>query len=546
MTDPTPTSPPETERTPDGTTPPTSGDPGSTESAEERARREATERVTALVQLVIWIGVLGVVALAIVFLAVRISNLWGGVTRDYNATIILSSEPLADDAISPEQQNAVTALEQANAALNEATALTERAEDAVDATGLVLSFLEGATVLVTLAFGAAAYIGFRNSQETREEFRTLHNEAREHVDEIDRLYRQIEPHVERLEKLPEFEREQAEQTKNMQDIFLHLLRANLELRLKNYKEAYDAVQHVLDSDPDNAQALYMAGWIELQYRESPDGDAQEQGIQRLRDALRQVPNWPAAQAACGVLLRRRAEHINDDPDRREALFAEAESMLRTALNSNWRLIDLNMESFWGPLAGLLRSRTFENRERWDEATRLYERAREVTPGSSYPAGNLATMYLYQSKAGTLDAAAREQKMRDALDLFSETRRLAQAELSLVPNDYYHMMDVAMSAWVLAYAPEAYLPPAEQEQQAALRDEATIKFQQALKMRPTQEMLSVSRRGWDALRQNCPEGDEWQPLRAALEDAYGTMNHELNRTGQKSDTPHDQHDQQGEG
>src|SRR5574341_646453 len=49
----------------------------------------------------------------------------------------------------------------------EAQAASQRADEATQSAALLLSFLEGASVLVALALGGAAIYGFRNSNETQ-------------------------------------------------------------------------------------------------------------------------------------------------------------------------------------------------------------------------------------------------------------------------------------------------------------------------------------------------------------------------------------------
>lgn len=497
---------------------------GNTDDSEQKELERRREQITFRLQVVIMLALFFTAVLATTVIAVRLYNLAGFTlgTREYRYTVLLTSEAVPDDPAVVGQINAETVLGQAQDTLDTAIDVKDRADDAVNSAETILSFLEGATVLVGLALGAAAYVGFRNSQETREEFQELSASASKQLDELrkDKLDFQTaiqaaDQYKEELQKIPTFRsgiEHQIEKiaetvdnlntvSSSLQENYLDLLQATQELRLKNYEEAYRAVQSVLAREADNRQALYMAGWLENQYIPGK----QTIGAEHLRQVTEKNSDWPAARAAYGVVLRRQAEHAKN-ADEKARLFSQAEGMLRIALAVNPNLIDLNHESFWGPLGGLMRSQG-----RLEEAEDAYRRACRITPGSSYPAGNLAVMLL------------RRGAHAEALERFAQTSKLAQAELSLVPNDYYHVMDVAMASLVLGYAPEQTLIKALGEEiedtvaihQRDYRREAQAKFDQALDMEPTREMLSVSQRGWNNLREYSPQGAEWDALREQL-------------------------------
>jgi tetratricopeptide (TPR) repeat protein len=347
---------------------------------------------------------------------------------------------------------------------------------------MLLSLLEGAGVLVGLAIGAAAFYGLRNSRETREEFKEISKDAKEQLAQLrkyDEYLKQLPAQAATVEKLKV---EQAALLDNLQSNFLDLFQAYQELGLRNYREAYDAAKRVLARDATNPQALYIAGWLEFQYVEADLDD----GILHLEQALKQVPTWPSAKAALGVLLRRKGLRASTENER-AMYMVQAEAQLREALNGlNFDLIDPNMESFWGPLGGALR-----DSGRYEEAITAYENACQVTPGSSYPRGNLAALYLMKVQAG-------EMSEKRALDTFRETRNLARVELSQVPNDYFLMMDIAMASAILGH------------EQAGEFETAQKWLDQALDLPGvTPELRSVSIRGWGYLRDYCPT--EWDPV-----------------------------------
>jgi tetratricopeptide (TPR) repeat protein len=495
---------------------------------EDAAESAWPERV---LYFLILVAVLLLVLLMIATAAVRLFNLreTNRSTRSVQWTITLpqatpasagQSEAPAAGAPTPgpvlsEDQRAQAAFQGASDALAEANAANAAAQDAVNSVETMLNFLQGAGFLVALALGAAAIYGFRSAQDTRKELKDevkelgdTRTELKDEMREFKDIRREVDQHREALRSLPDalhhiesLEHDVRESLAHIQPIFLDLLQANQELRLRNYEEAYTAIKRVLDLDPDNPLALYTAGWLELQYIPNQ----LEQGIKHLERAVTLRPDWPTAMAAYGVVLRRQA--LMTSGTARRDLFNRALGLLQQALGLNHNLIDLNLESLWGPVAGIWR-----DVGKYDEAIEAYERARNVTPGSSYPHGNLAALYLRKEKYEP-DSGYRER----ALDMFQKTQELARAELTLVPNDYYHVMDIAMSTMVLGRR-----DPANYER-------AQDTLAEALKLEPAPEMLGVSRRGWVNLLEYCPDG--WTDLKEHLQAALDRISQAIEESRQ---------------
>lgn len=428
----------------------------------------------------------------------------------------------------------------------DAQAILDRANDAVDSASLVLSFLEGASVIVAVALGAAAFYGYRETQQLRQELtdklkeidqRSVESDKRlertiegintalvakfKEIDErsleadrrlertsqtMNRLAEDIEkqmPQVgEFLTKAPEILKTHNTLKTTIDDVAL-LLQADQEFRNRNFSEAYEFCQQVLAHDPDNLLALYIGGWIEVHYLGPKK--AVEGGIANLKkavDRLNMLPfNWYTVYATYGVALRRHAMDVRDtDPHEFQKLIHQAEGYLKLALGNSPRLVDFNRESFWGPMGGLQR-----DIGRIDEAVTSYERALEVTPGSSYPQGNLAALYLHQVKHRGFD----EDK---ALDAFEMTHKGAETRVATTPNDFFLSMDIAMSRTVLLRresSPEAIRLAQRQ-------------FDNALKMDISAAQREVSCRGWCFLLENCPETEPWAIVRQELQARVDTM------------------------
>lgn len=396
-----------------------------------------------------------------------------------------------------------------------AAAILERAQDSVDSVSLLLSFLEGASVLVAIGLGSAALYGIRQSNQLRTELIQEYNVLREQIakeqaverqrveeklvelraqqDDLEALasmIREFEPKLMMLESLQELRLELSDTSYDLKqtiDNVSKLLQADQEFRVRNHREAYRFINEVLDHDPDNTLALYMAGWIETHFITGQE----DSGIDRLAELLRLDPKWPSANAAYGVALRRKAMRLQPiDLNMMEL----AQGYLRIALGHNPRLVDYNQESFWGPLGGLLR-----DMGKIDEAIEAYNKALRVTPGSSYPQGNLATLLL-------LKAQQDNNRERDALDAFQQTAQMAMGELGSRPNDYFLLMDLAQSYTILGRLNRNNFAQAEHN------------LMRALNLADSSDLMHVSMRGWRKLAEFAPRRVEWNEVRAAVEDA----------------------------
>ncbi len=380
--------------------------------------------------------------------------------------------------------------------LEDRTALTlERAQDAVNAVELLLSFLEGASVLVGFGFTAATLYGLRSAQDLRKEMEseiarieTLRQDLVTQLAELE-AYR---PYLENLTGL-RLDLEQSQTSlKQTIDNVSRVFQAEQEFRLKNFHSAYALVTDVLEREPDNRLALYLAGWLEVQHL----GDRLDQGIAHLEKVVRQDANWPAAKAAYGVGLRRKARASTGEA--REKLFLRAEGMIKEALSQSPRLMDFEGESFWGPVGGILRELN-----QVDGAIYAYEKALEITPNSSYPWGNLATLYLLKAKS-----SGDRSLQTKALNAFVNTYNAAQAELKTNPNNYYLLMDIAQSLSILGRRDPAHF------------DTAQKTLMKALKLEVSRTSLETSLRGWQDLLDNCPA--DWPEVRSEIEQALSII------------------------
>jgi tetratricopeptide (TPR) repeat protein len=481
---------------------------------------DAFFRVVYVFIILVGISVALSVAVTIIY------DYWARDYPDYNTTFP------ADQVFSPEQEQV---LRRADEVLGRAI---ETGEDA----DRLLSFLEGASILIGGALAAAAIYGFRNAGEIRkelhaeiEELASARNELRAEVkalrgetlatvqatrkdlrDEIHAEYGRLlqlrDVIDERLDQLEQSQgtmqtqmrAEAAENQRRIEDevdqlrqTTIDLLEAHQHLRSGHHRQAYEAAQRVLARDPENPEALYMSGWLKMQHLPGFDLD---DGIAELRHAVALAPYRPAISAALGVLIRRKARHAPAGSAERRDLFNEAEGLLRIALAANNELLDLSSESLYGPIAGLHR-----DQGDIDGAIKAYKEAVRVTPGSAYPRGNLAALYLQRhTKDGD------QETLDESIRHFRRTHELAEMRLVFQPQDYWLLMDIAMSQTILAQYPPDHSTIAAQLKIAGER------LKEAMDLQPTAEMLRTSLSGWTFLRAACPA--EWTAIRASLDDA----------------------------
>ncbi len=374
-----------------------------------------------------------------------------------------------------------------------ATDALTRAEDSVGRADGLLSFLEGAAVLVGLALGAAALVGYRNTREIR-------TEMRQEMEEMKVISKRLEENRSYLENLPksleEFQdirSEYKDQLKIIRENATYLMAATKELELGNHQQAYRYINFVIKDSQDNPQALYMAGWLEMQYIPNK----KQEGVEKLKEAIDIDSENPSYTAALGVALKRRASDAKekDDMIAYESDYAHALAYLLEALHDFPHLVDLNRESFWGPVGGIYR-----DMGRIDDAIKAYNDALKVTPGSSYPQGNLATLYLQKAKS----EQETPEKVEKVLKEFEEALKMARTELGYEPTSYFLMMDIAMSSTMLI------------AEDGNNQDEAARWLTNALKTTPTAGMLNVSLGGWKRLKDYCLT--EWSDSRTFIEQA----------------------------
>jgi tetratricopeptide (TPR) repeat protein len=463
----------------------------------------------------------GLIIIAIVMLGLRLILLFDNANEDVEFNEAIETALVqVEEGQDPELPAAVV--------LQQMAAMNERAEDSVTSAEIILSFLEGAAVLVGLAIGAAALYGFNQINDINERSELKLTEFESRIKEVEADVRRfddiIKPRLKALELVEDVNTKLNDSLQSLEqaiDDVAWLLQADQEFRLGNYYQARQFSEQVLRHNPDNPLALYILGWLKVQHIRG----LLDEGIEHF-DHLKGVlgkreMDWVTARAVYGVALRRKATDLQNQERMPEAnkYLNLAKAELEAALALNNTLMDFNRESFWGPVGGIYR-----DLDKVDDAIDAYKKALGVTPGSSYPQGNLAGLYL--RKVSTLQGKEREDMLKLAEKAFHDTRRFAQAELANLPNDYFHMMDVAMSCIM-----------------AGDFESGNEMLDRALETETPSMLMVVSLSGWRDLMQYCP--DEWADRRKMLDQAIHRMQAAIEEQAEEEDFESDLQDDDDE-
>lgn len=310
----------------------------------------------------------------------------------------------------------------------------ERANDAVNSAELVLSFLEGASVIITVAIAAAALVGLSSINELREAVDETEDELLRRVEaaearlqarenrlaSMEDLIAEAEQRIDALveERLQQVFADTESARRQSASLARHSLAEQL-MRERNIDAALHAVDDAYKLDPQNYANNYLYGMLLIE-----KGRFNE-AVVKLNEALEEEPNFTPALAALG-LANRRVGDETDDRHERNAYYNIAEAKLLAAIQADGNLLTHDGESYYGTLGSLYR-RT----GRIEDALDSYRRAAEVTPRRSYPYVNLAMLYMHDG----------EDQLRDQNLLIAE--RNALRRLADTPTDYWALYDMGL-------------------------------------------------------------------------------------------------------
>jgi tetratricopeptide (TPR) repeat protein len=320
----------------------------------------------------------------------------------------------------------------------EAQAILERANDTASFMGNLLNFLDAMFGAISLALVAVAWV-------LRGMILDQLDAVREFSARTEEQLKQRGEHLEQLEKtLSEELRRIIQQTgenieevkKEGRDAFRVLrlqLLAEQQVRAHNIDTAIDTLLTAHKLDPNDHATNYLLGYLYTSRKEI------EKAIEFLEHALALEPEFTPGIAALGLALRRKGDSLTDPArfEERDHYWAQAEADLHEALSRDPRLTDADGQSYFGTLGGLYR-----RQKRYYAALDAYERAHEVTPDSSYPIINLATIH------------AQQGNKKEAAYYFEQVVKQAALQLDDDPRDAWTRCDLAQARLVLGYPDEA--------------------------------------------------------------------------------------------
>lgn len=299
----------------------------------------------------------------------------------------------------------------------EALAILERAQDATAFTGSLLSFLEVSMAAISVALVLGAWMLRSMILDQVEESRALSARIEATLGAYEQRFAALQETVE-----------------NEVGVLSLQLLAEQQVRAHNNDTAIATLQRALTIDETDHATNYLLGYLYTQRKEIV------QAIAHLERALEKEPDFTPAIAALGLALRRQGDGLDapGQEDERARAWEQAEARLKEALARDPRLTDAEGESYYGTLGGLYR-----RQGRLYAALDAYERARSVTPHSSYPLINLASLH---KRLGN-DAEA-EQAFRDVV-------QRAQWQLDDDPRDNWTRCDLAQAYLVLGQPDAAF-------------------------------------------------------------------------------------------
>lgn len=337
-------------------------------------------------------------------------------------------------------------------------------ESASNSASIILSFIEGGSILIgalialaVLAFGASIQDVRSQLDQSIQEARTRLDATEERMGElVKQIQAQVEESIHNGEmRLQSSEKRMEELNAHIQNALkdtestmqtLHnvvheavenakqeaenafrvlslLLLAEQQVRARNRQSAIAALQEAYQIDPTNQTTNYLLGYLYTGRKQF------DKAVEHLQYALDRDANFAPALAAMGLAQRRMGDAETDEMKRRK-LYAQAELNITKALETDPGLIDADNESYFGTLGGLYR-----RQGRNEDALKAYEDAVRITPNSSYPVGNLAMLY---KKLGYEDKAQATYK---------RAIEIAEAVLDDQPGDTWARLDLAQALLV---------------------------------------------------------------------------------------------------
>lgn len=322
--------------------------------------------------------------------------------------------------------------------VQDAEAILARANEAAGFADTILSFLEGASVVVGAILAVGAWMLRNSIQNQIEETRTFVQVTEERFAEREERLNELERKLTgRLDDMVIQTRQEIDsvqqQARDSFRVLSLLVLAEQQVRAHNFDTAIRTLQTAYGLDKNNQATNYLLGYLYTTRKKFDDA------IARLESALEIEPDFAPAVAALGLALRRKGDGLTADSqlEERDRLWSQAETKLLDALALDAQLTDADGESYYGTLGGLYR-----RQDRYDAAIHAYEKALSVTPNKSYPVSNLAALYKRQGRDVEANA------------YYELVLRAAALQLDDDPRDFWTRADFAQAKLVLGNTDEA--------------------------------------------------------------------------------------------
>ncbi len=324
-----------------------------------------------------------------------------------------------------------------------------RANDATQFADSILSFLEGASALIGIVLVVGGWMFRNNIQQQIESLQASASEAiqesrkfvqasREDLEKRKTDLQTMESALQR--RMDDLVRETTQrleetqvQARNLFRVLSLQLLAEQQVRAHNIDTAVSTLQAALAINADDHATNYLLGYLYIQRKQI------DVALHHLEHALAIERAFTPGIAALGLALRRKGDSLDTDGHQaeRDLYWGQAEARLIEALGQDHRLTDADGESYFGTLGGLYR-----RQKRYYAALDAYERAYQVTPDSSYPLINLASIHTH------------EGNMKQARHYFEKVVEQALLALDDDPRNAWRRCDLAQAKLVLGQKEDA--------------------------------------------------------------------------------------------
>ncbi len=326
-------------------------------------------------------------------------------------------------------------LQEAEALATQAAEALERAESLTDFAFNLLGIFEAISVALTIAGAGLGALGFARLISSSNSLTQAREEVQEQIKEIrEQFDKDLAARNQQFEllqnQLHEAIGEVSSEAANATLATALLSFGERQYKATDYTGAINTYKRAVELDENNPVSYYRLGYVYSNRGELDEAETQ------LKKSLHIDKDFDPAKAALGYVYRRKGDKMEQGLER-EQMLNQAERWMQDALSTSPKLIDEDGESWWGVLGGL-----YKRNDQIPQAIRAYERAAAVTPNSSYPFGNLATLY------------GQSRDIERMMQMYRRVARLAADEVQAEVGNYWGYFDLLTALLVIDKREEA--------------------------------------------------------------------------------------------